>query len=500
MDVSRRLVRRLEFAGGGSRVSPGYLRPLWLPPEEELLPPPGVPPAPVGGPGLLPGIPDAMAPAAPAYEAPEMQGAAPLSFRDRLGLSLAGVPQFSGPLPQESGLSAFARGLVGGVGSGMATSTAADLRQRETARTEKNAAAKSESDRNYVNAIETWKPKLAAFYKTQESGGNILVTKQMEDDLKLPPGTAGRSLPVLELATKKAAADKVRHEEASNPLVPITEEAVAKWLGAKMGDLATRKDIADAHKDMKPGGSGGGSGVFGEAFDPYSIAQGIHEGTLSANPSDYTRGAWNSIVSILHTKYNDDVNKFVLQNKAIRQSIQSMNQPQMASYRAAMNKVVPTIDYTEGLIDQLDRLVPTGMMKEWNTVQLAAVARGKGDWVSKARLTPEQSAEAANLATQILGQISGPVETEMGTVYTRGAALTDEGRKAVRAQISANMGTSNMKAAFRTMRRDVAMASTALDEVSGWSPFTPRGSVGGFDMGNRRLPAPPTEHDQIPDR
>lgn len=218
-------------------------------------------------------------------------------------------------------------------------------------------------------------------------------------------------------------------------------------------------------------------------FDPRAVALGIKQGTLPPDPGGYSRGQWGVIAGHLQ-KLGVDVTKLTLNYRAIRQQVQTMNQGQSLQYRAAISKATPTLDYTEQLVRKLQAQVPSGQVKEFNRASLAAVVRGAF------------GPDAAATATQLVGQISGPLNGEMATVYSRGGVPTDEARRAVNRQLSADMGTGNMLAAISAMRRDLNFAQTAMDEVGAWSPWNPSegGTVRPFDLGSRVVPgagAPP---------
>lgn len=152
--------------------------PDYLPPGEVPNAPPFVPPP-------APLLPELLPPPPPAYNL----NLAPLpepGFRERLGAALAGV-QMGQPTAGDTGLSAFGKGLLGGAAHGFSGSTAMSA-ERATKNVEReNTVRKAEADRNYANAQETWKAKLARHYKTEaDKQGKIRLTPRMAADMGIP--------------------------------------------------------------------------------------------------------------------------------------------------------------------------------------------------------------------------------------------------------------------------------------------------------------------------
>lgn len=241
---------------------------------------------------------------------------------------------------------------------------------------------------------------------------------------------------------------------------PTPKELVALGYPSRMrpsdADTAMRMRFPDRFKSQFMAGG----------FDPSNVLGEIDAGRAPATSSGYSRGQWGAIVSANHGYKGADgkpvnLTNLGLQYAAINQRVKSLNQGQMLQYQAAIMKAAPTLDYTEGLIDQLQSLVPTGRIPELNRATLAAISRGAF------------GPQASDLATQIIGQISGPLEGEMSTVYSRGGVPTDEGRVSVRRQVNENLGYDRLKAAFKAMRRDLGYADLSVREVAANPPLFP---------------------------
>ena len=420
--------------------------PTFLPPE--LL----APPLPQAG---MDGL-----PAPPVYEPPDLLSAPPPGFRERLAMALSNAPAYQ-PGAGTSGGQAFLGGLLSGGARGFASGTLGASKVAAENRERTNTVKKAEADRNWANAQATWRARLTDHYRTKaDERGKILVTKAMAQEMGAP-GAAGTYRDPVEIGTKIRERQNVAHVPAE----------LAETMGKPVGAEATTGDIISARSLLKP------NQFMAGGFDAKEVASGIGDGSLPAEPAGYSRGQWGAIATELH-KNGVDASKLTLNYRALRQQITSMNQNQLLSYRGAIMKATPTLDYTESLVNELETVVPTGMFKEFTRAQLAAITRGG------------YGEKAANLATQIIGQINGPLNGEMATVYSRGGVPTDEARRGVQRQINENMGTSNLRAAFTAMRRDLNFAQTAMDEAGAWSPWnpTPGGVTRQFDLGPRSIP------------
>jgi hypothetical protein len=406
--------------------------------------------------------PDQGMPAAPDWQVPNVLSAPAPGISGGIATAMANTPDYQRK-PYESAGSSFLGGLLTGGQQGYSAATLGRQKHLDEQVALKNKVESESAARTNAVLSTQYAAKLANHYQTKrDERGNVIVSADMNKDF--PFLTIGESVPgkdVRGLYEKKMANDR--------NMVPIPNEPdLLKYMGRSFGEKATQQEILSARAGMKPsGGMGGGSGSFGGKFDPEALADAIYEGRQMANPSDFSKGAWNSVASVLEKRYKAPVGQFILAARTARQTATTMSQSQMTQYKSAIYKAIPTIDYTESLVDELDKIVPSGMLRAWNRVSLAAIANGQADKLPQAfrRLTPEQVSRAANLATQVIGQINGPVAGEVGVVYSRGGVPTDHAREMVLKQINTDMGTSNLKAGFSAMRRDLGYANIALQEI-----------------------------------
>lgn len=183
-------------------------------------------------------------PAPPSYAAPETLPVPPLGFMDRFATSLAGVPQFSGPMPAEGTGGAFVRGLLGGAAGGISRSGAERMKRAETNRAETNATRKSEADRNYAAATETWRAKIKAYYRAMddpETPGRMILTPQMVEDARLPKESVGTPMGAKEYADRL---ERVRGLLPSGAVLPPKPKPAPKPPKAEAAGEMRRKVIA----------------------------------------------------------------------------------------------------------------------------------------------------------------------------------------------------------------------------------------------------------------
>jgi len=399
-------------------------------------------------------------PAAPDWATPNLLAPTDPGRSGGIAAAMAGTPDYQRK-PYESAGSSFLGGLLTGGQQGYSAATLGRLKHLDEQVALKNKVESESAARTNASISMQYSEALKNKYKMAEDASkNMIVNAAMQKDF--PFLNIGDSIPK---SDSRSLYEKKMTRDAS--MVPIPNEPdLLKYMGRTFGEKATQQEILSARSGMKPSG-GGGSGSFGGSFDPEAIADSIYEGRQMANPSDYSKGAWNSIASVLEKKYKAPVGQFVLAARTARQTATTMSQAQMTQYKSAINKSIPTIDYTESLVDELDKIVPSGMLRAWNRVSLGVIANGQADKLPQAfrKLSPAQVARAANLATQVIGQINGPVVGEVGVVYSRGGVPTDHAREMVLKQINADMGTSNLKAGFSSMRRDLGYANIALQEI-----------------------------------
>lgn len=182
------------------------LRPLWLPPGEEAvigpdgrpLPTPPTdaapPPLPVDGP-----------PAPPDYQPPDLLSAPPPGFRERLAAALAATPAYQ-PTRGSTGAQSFFGGLLTGGARGFAASGATKAKAAEAERERTNTVRKAEADRNYANALDTWRAKLRRYYRAKDApdgSGRMILTAKMVEDARLPKEAIGTPMNPKEFAERR---------------------------------------------------------------------------------------------------------------------------------------------------------------------------------------------------------------------------------------------------------------------------------------------------------
>ena len=218
-------------------MSTGYLRPLWLPMDDEALTEPSGP--------LMPALPaappvDAL-PAPPAYESPDLLSAPPLGFRERLAAALAGRPAYR-PRVGTTGAQAFFGGLLSGAGRGFSNATIANSRAQEVERERTNTVRKAEADRNWANAQATWRARLAEEFRTKtDQRGKILVTDEMAKQMGAPAAAGSYRDPV-EVGNQIRARQNVARVPAD----------LAETMGKPAGAETTSGEIIAARNFLRP--------------------------------------------------------------------------------------------------------------------------------------------------------------------------------------------------------------------------------------------------------
>lgn len=129
------------------------------------------------------------APEAPALQVPNVLGSGPLNFSDRAGISLSGLPEFQ-QHPFESTGSRVGRGLLSGLAEGFSKNSLLAQGKRQQAIDVANKANATMADHNNAVAMESWKARLADFYKTkQDENGKVIVNGPMASEFGIPVGT-----------------------------------------------------------------------------------------------------------------------------------------------------------------------------------------------------------------------------------------------------------------------------------------------------------------------
>ena len=166
--------------------------------------------------------------APPTYAFPDLEAPAPLHPLDRIALALQSLQPQPVSRPFESGGSAFARNLVGGLASGFSSSRGADLQRQEQARTLENQQRMATSQKVYDAALKSWelRQSLKNAETLKASPGPIKTPQQMQDD-------------AFNTEAGKLKAQGTKPAPTKKDLQQIYQEAFTKSQATMAGQLAS---------------------------------------------------------------------------------------------------------------------------------------------------------------------------------------------------------------------------------------------------------------------
>ena len=276
-------------------------------------------------------------PEAPTYEAPPETVLPRPGLLDRAAAGLASTPGYS-PVPYESGGSALVRGLASGAARGFGGGRLLDMGVREKNVAAKAASDKTAADRNYANALESWKIK---YKKYLDDSGNVVVGADLVSRYPALAGMRGKAVPASEVF--RAATRPTSSPGGERDMVPIPNEpALAKYLGGKPGDMVPRSALLSARSGMKQTG-GGTMGIFnGSPEEIHASAEEYARAILEGRRSPDFRSEMSlrdprlPIVSDLLNKSGADIHQLQLSWRGEIRGLSAANStPQLRMRQAA---------------------------------------------------------------------------------------------------------------------------------------------------------------------
>ena len=276
-------------------------------------------------------------PAPPVYQeptiAPNPRGGGLLN----MATSMANTPNAE-HIPFEGGWSAFGRGIFSGAQQGFSSGTINDYKSKVAKTALQNTAAKTAADRNYANALESWKIK---YKKYLDDSGNVVVGADLVSRYPALAGMRGKAVPASEVF--RAATRPTSSPGGERDMVPIPNEpALAKYLGGKPGDMVPRSALLSARSGMKQTG-GGTMGIFnGSPEEIHASAEEYARAILEGRRSPDFRSEMSlrdprlPIVSDLLNKSGADIHQLQLSWRGEIRGLSAANStPQLRMRQAA---------------------------------------------------------------------------------------------------------------------------------------------------------------------
>jgi hypothetical protein len=371
-------------------------------------------------------------PPVPEYEAPALEQVPQPGFAQSALMSvLSSIPMFMperGPTDRlgrpgkyPSGFDRFAgvagpllaRGVAGGIEGG--------LKARQATVNAKNAAATNEARMKYQSEALGYRSKVNA------------------------------------AATIKAAGMRTDRPASDKSLVTMDVIQMANDKGIRVPATALNKPISDypelagLYPKTPPKILSGMNELYAQT-DPDAIADQIYRGLHPPVVSMYGRPVQGAIASSLATRHPDfNLTKTGYKYAADLQLYKTASQNRMVILKQTIGTTRAHLERLSELNDDLDRLgVKRGTVPEVNRVALGAAVRMGG--------------EAGKTASQFSAQVA-LLESELASVFSNGAAPTDDARRTARRMINDALASRQISGNIVNIFRDLTFKEAAMDKA-----------------------------------
>jgi hypothetical protein len=225
--------------------------------------------------------------------------------------------------------------------------------------------------------------------------------------------------------------------DKSDPVVdtPSKMRSETGLLKAKTSTIATY---------MKPPNQSS-MGAMVEAQDPYAVAKAIAvDETMPPDLSAYGRPFQSAVVSVLAKQFPDyNYRAANMLYRGQKQFVATGNQRGMVMLRQTIATTRLHLDRARELNEALVKAgVPRGTVQEANRFSLGAAVRGS------------YGRDVAVKASQFQAQI-GLMQSELATVFSNGAAPTDEARKLAREMIRFDLPAAQVEGNLANIGKDL---------------------------------------------